>query len=153
MSFQDDMDRFLSKVHSRERTLYRRCCEHAAMSIVNGSPITGAPGQPVRFGDLKKSWRYRIRGKRNFRIESDSPYAGVIEDNRRGARLHSKVGGFHSVKLTRLGWKRIVEYELKAMGLGPGDGNDIPNLTSIGQMRNSRGQFRRRLIPGLMSRG
>jgi hypothetical protein len=151
MSFEQDMARFLSKVHSRERTLYRRCCEHVAMSVINGSPITGAPGQPVALGHLKRSWKYRIQGKRRFRIESDSPYAGVIEDNRRGARLRSKVGGFHSVKLTKLGWKRIVDYELKAMGLGPGDGNDLPNLSFIGQMRNSRGQFRRRLIPGLRS--
>jgi hypothetical protein len=52
------------------------------------------------------------RGLRTTRIHSTAEYAPIIEDNRRGAVLRSRVGGFHSVKLTRNGWRRIVAYEL-----------------------------------------
>ena len=41
-----------------------------------------------------------------------APHALTIEHNLRGAMLHSAVGGFHSIKLTRLGFNAIIRWEL-----------------------------------------
>lgn len=112
MSFQEDMDRFVRKVHDRHDRLFRACVNHAERSIKVGSSVTGAPGQPVKTGALLKSWR-TVRGKRKATIASYGVYyAPIIEDNRRGAQLRSKVGGFHSVKLTRNNWNKLVRHEL-----------------------------------------
>ena len=97
----------------REHALFVRVDIHIGRSIRYGSATTGAPGQPVRKGNLLKSYK-RIGSveAREIAHVSNSPYAHVIEHNKRGAVLRSPVGGFHSVKLTRLHWKLIVRQEL-----------------------------------------
>jgi hypothetical protein len=113
MSFEQDMDRIINTVLRNERALYRNCAAHAFKSIVEGSEVTGAPGQPIEFGDLIASYQFVSLGNRRSEIFSDLFYAPIIEDNRRGATLRSKVGGFHSIKLTRNGWQNIVAFELR----------------------------------------
>lgn len=113
--FQQQMDRFIQKTRAREAALYEGVQEHVGRSIKFGSAVTGAPGQPVKSGDLLGSWRRDRRGVRFVRWTSDLIYAGIIEDNRRGAQLRSKVGGFHSVKLTRAGFRAIVSHELRML--------------------------------------
>jgi hypothetical protein len=136
MSFRADMAKHLAKVRAREAALYEACIQHAFRSITVGSPITGAPGQPVDTSALLNSWRLERHAGRTALMFSPLVYAPIIEDNRRGATLRSKVGGFHSVKLTRLAWKRIVKYELQALGGG------IANLNArLGQRRTARGRF------------
>jgi hypothetical protein len=99
----------------------------ARQSIVDGSPLTGAPGQPVASGALKRSWKVRSIAKNVRVIETDSPYARVVEhDIRRMERAASagrgrrrkkvavrgrtyRNGGPHSLALTRVGMPRIVE--------------------------------------------
>jgi hypothetical protein len=112
MSFKADMDAFVAKVRKREQNLYNACVRHVKRSIVYGSPVTGAPGQPVDSGDLRRSFRTKRIGRRERTVSSPLIYGPIIEDNKRGATLRSKVGGFHSIRLTRLGWKRIMAFEL-----------------------------------------
>jgi hypothetical protein len=106
---------FAALVEQRYADLYENTAAHVGRSIISGSHITGAPGQPFKDGDLIKSWRRYAAGRWGIRWVSTSPYAHVIEYNLRGATLRSKVGGFHSVTLTRLMWPRIVQYELNKL--------------------------------------
>jgi hypothetical protein len=82
-------------------------------SIVQGSTLTGSPGQPVDTGTLRKSWTQRRESPRTWLVSTPVPYSAFIEagGNSRGRFvLRSVVGGFHSVALTRTGWDKIVEY-------------------------------------------
>lgn len=117
---------FDRKVQQQKRWLPRNVAAHVHRSIVTGSEVTAAPGQPVASGALRDSWKLRYRSDGTAESTTDSPYAGIIEDNERGATLRSSVGGFHSVKLTRAGFSAIVEHEGKALMEGGGPGGDIP---------------------------
>jgi len=117
MSFTADMDRIVRKARAAEVQLFNNCLAHAQRSILVGSPVTSAPGQPVDTGRLITSWSERRYGRQSAELVSSAPYAEVIENNKRGANLRSKVGGFHSIKLTRLGWGRIVSYEGRKIGV------------------------------------
>ncbi len=86
-------------------------------SIVLGSALTGAPGQPVDTGNLRASWQQEIQDNRGS-VMTNVVYAPQIENgisDRTGKRLtlRSQVGGFHSVKLTRANFQRIVEATAK----------------------------------------
>ena len=94
--------------------LIDRVGNHCYRSITVGSPLTGAPGQPVKSSALLKSWRRLSQeDRRRVLIVSNLIYAPIIEDNWRGARLRSSVGGFHSVKMTKAAFPLIVAYELE----------------------------------------
>lgn len=112
MSFEQDMERVIQYVTRNTHALTRNVAAHAFVSIVDGSPVTGAPGQPVEYGDLYDSYQFAPLGNERFEVYSDLHYAPIIEDNLRGARLRSKVGGFHSIKLTRHGWQKLVAHEV-----------------------------------------
>lgn len=155
--FAKELQAFVNKARSREGTLYRRATVHAFESIRHGSAVTGAPGQPVDTGELLASWQLTPTGRRTATMLSNAVHADIIEHNRRGATLRSKVGGFHSVKLTRLGWRRIVAHELRQMGPGPGDGNSRPVAPPAKvrnpQQRDRRGRFTRPKSAQLQTRG
>jgi hypothetical protein len=113
MSFADDIRRFNVKVDKRAKALHDGVSDLAFSSIVEGSPVTGAPGQPVDTGNLKGSWQNIIEGPLTRFIVTNVIYAPIIEDGTRGGRtltLRSRVGGWHSVKLTRAAWARMVEF-------------------------------------------
>ena len=113
MSFQDDVRRFAAKVGQRARDIHNGVCDLAYSSIVEGSALTGAPGQPVDTGNLKGSWQNVIEGPLTRAIVTNVVYAEQIEDGTRAGKalvLRSQVGGWHSVKLTRAAWPRIVEH-------------------------------------------
>jgi hypothetical protein len=113
MAFRDDTGRFASKVMDMMRRLHEGVAEEALQSIVGGHPVTGAPGQPVDMDILRRSWRIVKEAPWVRRIISDVDYAPIIEDGTRAGRkltLRSAVGGFHSVKLTRAAWGRLVEW-------------------------------------------
>lgn len=117
MSFASDLDAFMAKTRAREQAVFVNTVAAVKGSIVDGSPITGAPGQPVDTGTLKASWQTEFESQRVATISTGIEYAPVIEDNIRGATLRSQVGGFHSVKMTVAGFERLVEAEvLKAGG-------------------------------------
>lgn len=130
MSFRDEVRAFAVVVEQRDRTLlFANIASAVQGSIVDGSEITGSPGQPVgqygpgynpgRIGGaLKASWQIEFGGTADApsaAITTDSPYAIEEEDGERdgyGAIRHrSDVGGFHSVALTIAGFDRIVASE------------------------------------------
>lgn len=113
IEFSQTLRRFAGMAERREQVLFERIVNHVERSVRYGSPTTGAPGQPVDTGELLRSW-YRTGSiqSRVVSLASDLPYAPIIEDNFRGAQLRSKVGGFHSVKLTKHGFKAIIRQEL-----------------------------------------
>jgi hypothetical protein len=92
--------------------------ELGKQSIQFGSPITGAPGQPVATGALRNSWHAEQVGDA-YIISTPIEYAQVIEDGinpKTGLPLafKSTVGGAHSLAITRTNWNRIVDAATKA---------------------------------------
>lgn len=111
MSFSDDLKRFEEKVTVRSREVFVNVAAHAHESIVNGSGVTGAPGQPVDTGNLRNSWVLSFPDPATAEINSNCEYAEAVENNVRGVTF--KNHGPHSVRLTVLGLGRIVEHETK----------------------------------------
>lgn len=115
-AFVRDCRLHLSKTRQLNQRVFTDSVTEAYRSITVGSEITAAPGQPVQTGALLRSWVTDQQGDAHATISTGSPYAQQIEDGYRhgyGAlTLRSLVGGWHSVKLTRAGWHRIVDYVL-----------------------------------------
>ena len=118
MSFASDLDRFTAKVNRRAKRIESGLREQVQRSVVEGSELTGAPGQPIGpfpgGGTLKGSFIPRFLGPGLWITSSALLYAPVIENlynTRTGAiTIRSSVGGGHSVKMTRAGWQRIVNH-------------------------------------------
>lgn len=108
MSFSDQVKGFTAKVDAKNKRVFVGVCTEVQRSVVEGSEITGAPGQPVDSGRLRASWIGEFVDEKTFELTTDVPYAPIIEDNARGAQLRSSTGGFHSVKLTQAGFNNIV---------------------------------------------
>lgn len=106
--FEAHVQAFTDKVDDRLRRVVNECAMEIHRSVVEGSEITGAPGQPVDTGFLKSSWIARFLEAWRWQTTSFASYAKHIEEAV-GITLRSKVGGFHSVALTRGGWQRIVD--------------------------------------------
>lgn len=115
MTFSADVGRFIEKVRQRGDALYVNCASHVLTSIKAGSPVTGAPGQPVDTANLLNSWHLQFNGP-TADVTTNVEYAPDMEDNPRGVTLRSEVGGHHSVKLTRAGWPALMEHEARALG-------------------------------------
>lgn len=121
MSFADDMARFTAKVETSSKAVFVNVCAAAKDSITDGSPLTGAPGQPVDTGNLKASWQLEFTSPTSAEITTNVDYAEAVEDGvgphgpraygreRSGAKTGSVVGGSHSVKLTMAGLSRLVD--------------------------------------------
>jgi len=112
VSFANDMERALASIRRRFNALDEAVTDHVFRSITVGSPVTGAPGQPVDKGELLRSWKKVPDGANGSRIISTADHARAAEDGG-GRRKRSKTGGSHSVRMTRLGWHRIVRFELE----------------------------------------
>lgn len=99
----------------KEQAIFHTAVFIVHKSITVGSPITGAPGQPVQTGRLRNSWQIEILSKEEVHVLTSMKYARSIEDGLSYAHggkpitLRSQVGGFHSLKLTVAAWPRIVE--------------------------------------------
>lgn len=133
MTFHDDLKRFTDKVDREYRALFQNVAVATHASIQSGSPVTGAPGQPVDTAYLKNSWLLEFEGPLVAQISTNVAYAPVIEENNRaaydergverppglpgqgagGRHIKSLVGGHHSVRLTRAGFPRIIEEETR----------------------------------------
>lgn len=109
--FANQINLFAGDLEPMTRRLMGKSVSLAYRSITIGSAITGAPGQPVDTGALIASYLIEWQGPWYAEITSDLPYAHIIEAGI-GAYgpliLRSKVGGWHSLKLTAAGWPRIV---------------------------------------------
>lgn len=106
MSFADQMQRIVGKHIARLESVPAGVDAEVFRSIVDGSEVTGAPGQPVRSGRLKASWQQERTGDESV-AASDSPYARAVEEN--VGDVHYENGGPHSVELTVVGFPRIVQ--------------------------------------------
>lgn len=114
MTFTEDLARFMAKTEAKAKAVFVNSASAVQQSIVHGSPITGSPGQPVDFGTLRDSWSPPLfDSPTSATISTNLEYAPSIEDNLRGARLRSSVGGFHSVRLTVGAFERLVDAETR----------------------------------------
>ena len=116
MTFETDIARFVVKTFVKQKLIFFTVANELQGSIKEGSKVTGAPGQPVAQvggGELKNSWQLEFLDL--FLATTTTPiiYARAIEEGmnpRTGDQLtlRSEVGGFHSVKLTRAGYQKLV---------------------------------------------
>lgn len=113
MSFSDDLRRFREDLKRKHDAVFAGVVTEVHRSIVEGSEITGAPGQPVETGHLRASWNTRFLGPHTAVISTNVEYAPIIEENLRGARFRSKRGGAHSVALTVLGFQNIIDHVVR----------------------------------------
>lgn len=111
MSWQSDIGAWQRKKDRIVEDVVIGCTEEVARSVIEGSELTGAPGQPVQTGALRGSWvqsfEVRTRARVVWRIVTNIVYAPFIEAGNYTQR--SPVGGPHSVARTRTGWRNIVE--------------------------------------------
>lgn len=121
--FEDSINSFSRDLVTLNNDVFLGVGEECLRSVVEGSDITGAPGQPVgQYGKgynegavggfLKASWQRWFPSPTEQTIATDAPYAQPIEDlvGRFGPiRIRSTVGGGHSVKLTIAGFDKIVD--------------------------------------------
>lgn len=113
MSFEGDLNKFSAKVERMTDEVFLGVVDECHRSVVEGSEITGAPGQPVDTGVLKGSWIKSFTSPTEAIISTNVVYARPIEDGvgKYGPlTLRSKVGGWHSVALTIMGFERVVDY-------------------------------------------
>lgn len=110
-AFANAIELFIGKIETLPDFVIDHAAEIALRSVRIGSAITGSPGQPVDTGALRDSFVIERVDRWTRQIMSPLIYAGMIEDGI-GAHgpliLRSKVGGFHSIKLTAAGWPNIV---------------------------------------------
>ena len=80
MSYRDDVARWVAKVKATTQDVTVSSALKVHESIVAGSALTGAPGQPVDTGYLRTSWVLGIGGTPTFPTAgdaSDAPAAGT----------------------------------------------------------------------------
>jgi hypothetical protein len=112
-NFDEQIKRFNQKLDRRVLDTFTRSTEEVQTSIVDGSPVSGAPGQPKDTGALRSSWIPKRLEKFVWQTETPLKYAPAIEEGVSWygpMTLRSEVGGFHSVKLTRAAWQKIVDH-------------------------------------------
>lgn len=94
---------FLPKLTASVEAVRKEVAKLAHDSIVNGSPLTGAPGQPE---DLRQGqFVIAETGTDTTTVGTNDHSALAVEDgishfNGAPIHLHSAVGGFHGTKLT-----------------------------------------------------
>lgn len=123
MTFRQDMRKFLTKTEMNMASVYIGSAQLALRSIKFGSDLTGSPGQPVQTRALLESWALEPIDARRAVIYTDSPYAPQNEDGiaRPGGGPYvqrSTRGGRWSVRKTRTGWQRIVQYVAETLAEG-----------------------------------
>jgi hypothetical protein len=115
-AFVSALTDWLGLVESRVQRTFTESATELRRSVVEGSELTGAPGQPVVTGNLRKSWIGEFEGSK-FQLSTNVEYAPLIEDggsdliryNPERTPPRSAVGGYHSVKTTIMAWPRVAE--------------------------------------------
>lgn len=113
MSFTSDIRAFALKVEQRQRDIFVGCATEVHRSVVEGSAVTGAPGQPVDTGALRASWNLRFESEHSALTSTNLVYAPIIEEGRGPhgpITIRSQVGGTNSVALTRAGWQATANH-------------------------------------------
>lgn len=107
MSALDDARRVNAKIESGLIRFFDHLVANTFTSVVDGSPLTASPGQPVDEGVLRGSYEVRRPSLHQAEVSSDVPYARAIEENYDNKSFRS--GGPHSVKLTIAGMPNLAE--------------------------------------------
>jgi hypothetical protein len=110
MGFADQLARFKAKTVENMGLVREGVDAEMFTSIVDGSPVTGAPGQPVKTHRLHDSWKQEVSETETV-TASDAPYARAVEENL-GNKVYEN-GGPHSCALTAAGFPRIVEAKVR----------------------------------------
>lgn len=106
MTWESDIERHIADAESRIKRAFAGVAGAIHESVVDGRPETTAPGQPVKTGNLRKSWQPRFVGSFEFFTSTNEDYAVAIEEL--DTPLVSRRGGHHSVKLTRVNFQKLV---------------------------------------------
>jgi len=116
-TFADALAKFGAFAQAQVHDAFVLSTEEVRRSVVEGSPLTGAPGQPVDTGALARSWQDDFLSPTLWQIVATGVdpatgkkvgYAEIVEDNVRGVTFRNH--GPHSVRLTRAGWPTIVAH-------------------------------------------
>ncbi len=106
------IDAFERKIEKRIKDIHAKTAFALRDSVVHGSTVTGAPGQPVDTGNLINSWQLTFPAQLLARLTTNVEYAPAIEE---GVGPHgpmtfiSPEGGPHGVKLTVAGFQKLVD--------------------------------------------
>ena len=117
-AFADQLHNFTAKVPRVTQAAFVGTVTAAWHSIQFGSPITGAPGQPVARGELRDSWQISEQTRTSALISTDKKYALSNEDGiarpGRGPykQVNPAIGGRWSVALTRAGIQPLLDSEV-----------------------------------------
>ncbi len=114
--FGSQVRAFGLKVEGQTKNVFVQTAVATKASIVEGSSVTGAPGQPVDTGALRASWQLEFTTPTSATIATNLEYAPIIEDGVRDGKaltLRSQVGGWGSVRATVLNFDRLVQEEVE----------------------------------------
>jgi hypothetical protein len=121
MSYEADLRVEGEQLERELVEIFTEVCQEVERSVVFGSEITGAKGQPFRtIGGLRDSFVAERPSAFEFELSSDKHYGPYIEeggnsrgrfnperqDGKNGRR--SAVGGYHNVELTLAAVDRIL---------------------------------------------
>ncbi len=116
MSFTDDIKGFTVKLEAKNQELFANIVSATKESIVNGSPVTGSPGQPVDTANLRNSWTEGFESESVATISTNVEYAPYVEEGlAHGQPAHFQNHGPHSVEQTALGFDRLVVDEARKL--------------------------------------
>lgn len=122
-TFTSRLPVFLRQLDADVPALRRELAKEAYESIVNGSSLTGAPGQPA---DLREGqWTIAETGPDTTTVGTSEKSARSVEDGisyKHGGRLLKKLksplGGFHSTKLTHQNAEPLVKKVVNSVRRG-----------------------------------
>jgi phage gpG-like protein len=109
----------LAQIHQTTAAIFEDVGMEAQRSIVEGSELTGAPGQPVDTGNLKTSWTRSYDSPTRQTIGTNVVYAPFIEDGvgpHGPLTLRSTLGGFHSIAHTLNRLQNVLDVVTKRHG-------------------------------------
>lgn len=130
MAFSDGIRQFKAELRTRSRDQFFGTANEVARSVIEGSELTGAPGQPVDTGHEKAGWIPAYTSPTRFEMTNKVEYAEAIEDGvgphgpvaygNTGKPGASTVGGSHSVKKTIDGFQAIADHVAQKIAGGDG---------------------------------
>jgi hypothetical protein len=116
MSFGTDLHGFKVALERTTQEVFVAAVLEVQRSVVHGSEITGAPGQPIDTGHLRASWQTTFDSPTSALISTNVEYAQAVEDNVQGHRFRNH--GPHSVHLTEIGFPKIATAVARRLSRG-----------------------------------
>lgn len=123
--FANRVGAFVARVETKNRAVFVDITTEVQRAVTVGSELTGSPGQPVRTGALRASYIPEFLDTHRWQTTTNLAYARGIEDGvgpHGPITLRSAVGGFHSIKLLRVGFPNIVAHVVAQHAQSKGGG-------------------------------